>query len=100
MKLQAKSISVTINRDWRSLYDEFWQPQDFMRWASGLSAAKLHEEDGVWTGRGPEGPIRVRFTGHNEYGILDHWVDVGSARDVYVPLRVIANDDGAEVILT
>jgi aminoglycoside 3-N-acetyltransferase I len=100
MMLQAKSISVTIAREWRSLYAAFWHPRMFMRWASGLSRAELREEDGAWSGQGPEGPVRIRFTAHNAYGIMDHWVDVGGEREIYVPLRVVANGDGAEVILT
>jgi hypothetical protein len=31
---------------------------------------------------------------------MDHWVRLDAKRTVYVPLRVIENGDGAEVMLT
>ena len=31
---------------------------------------------------------------------MDHWVDTGEGKEVHVPLRVIQNGDGAEVMLT
>jgi hypothetical protein len=31
---------------------------------------------------------------------MDHWVHLGSGAVLYVPLRVIANGEGAEVTLT
>ena len=59
------------------------------------------EKDGdAWKAEGPEGPIRVRFTEHNPFGVMDHHVDAGDGREIYVPLRVIPNADGAEVLLT
>src|SRR3546814_19507592 len=47
-----------------------------------------------------EGPVRIRFTGHNDFGIMDHFVDVGDGQKIHIPLRVIQNDGGAEVMLT
>jgi hypothetical protein len=54
----------------------------------------------IWTAQGPEGPIQIRFTDRNEFGVMDHWVDLGGGRVVYVPLRIVANGSGAEVLLT
>ncbi len=31
---------------------------------------------------------------------MDHWVDTGGESEVHVPLRVVQNGDGAEVMLT
>jgi hypothetical protein len=41
----------------------------------------------------------VRFVERNKYGVLDHYVTLRS-REVYVPMRVFANGQGAEVLLT
>lgn len=54
----------------------------------------------MWLGDGADGPIRIRFTPHNDHGIMDHFIDIGSGPDIYVPLRIIANGEGAEVMLT
>jgi hypothetical protein len=31
---------------------------------------------------------------------MDHYVDVGIGPEIYIPLRIIPNGDGAEVLLT
>jgi hypothetical protein len=98
--LEARTISISINRPWRALYEAIWRPEFFPGWASGLSKADLEQRDDHWLATGPEGPIRIRFTGHNGFGVMDHWVDAGDGREIHVPLRVVANEDGAEVLLT
>ncbi len=40
--LEARTVSITIRRDWREVYDFAQRPENFPRWASGaatLSAA-------------------------------------------------------------
>ena len=98
--LQAKTISISINCNWRDLYEAFWKPETFPRWASGLSNSSLEKAGEDWKARGPEGPIRIKFTDYNPFGVMDHWVDLGQGRVIYVPLRVVENDKGAEVLLT
>jgi hypothetical protein len=98
--LEARTISVSINRPWRALYDAIWRPEYFPHWASGLSNAGMQQQGDHWLATGPEGPIRIRFTGHNGFGVMDHHVDLGGGQEVHVPLRVVANDAGAEILLT
>ena len=98
--LPARTFSVSIPRDWRDLYEEFWRPEDFPRWASGLAEAGLHRDGDEWIATGPDGAIRIRFTAHNDLGVMDHWVDIGSGAPIHIPLRIVANGDGAEVMLT
>ena len=98
--LEARTIGIAVNRDWRGVYDAIWRPEDFGRWASGLARAPLEKDGEAWKGEGPEGPIRVRFTPHNPFGVMDHWVDGGIGSEVYVPMRVVANQSGAEILFT
>jgi hypothetical protein len=42
----------------------------------------------------------VRFVERNKYGVLDHYVSVDSGPEVYMPMRVFPNGDGAEVLIT
>jgi hypothetical protein len=97
---EARTLSIAIARDWREVYDAIWRPEDFPRWASGLSQAGLTRDGDVWRARGPEGPVTIRFTGYNAFGIMDHYVDVGIGAEIYIPLRVIENGEGALVSLT
>jgi hypothetical protein len=97
---ESKSLSISIERDWRDVYEAIWRPEVFPKWASGLSRSGLQKIGDEWTAEGPEGPIRIRFTGHNAFGIMDHRVALVDGTVVYVPLRIVANAAGAEVIIT
>jgi len=98
--LPARTYSITINRDWQALYESIWRPEFFPKWASGLSESDLRQEGDHWLADGADGPVRIRFTPHNGYGVMDHFVDVGDGEKVHVPLRIVQNGDGAEVMLT
>ncbi|WP_312240779.1 polyketide cyclase [Pantoea sp.] len=98
--LPSHTLSLTIPRNWLDLYETIWKPDYFPKWASGLSSGTLEPEGNHWKAKGPEGSIKIRFTEHNPYGVMDHWVDTGFGKEVYMPMRVIANEQGAEVIIT
>ena len=98
--LEARTVSISIGRPWRDLYEAIWRPECFPKWASGLSGSFLEKDGETWKAEGPEGPARIRFTGHNPFGVMDHHVDAGSGPEVYVPMRVVPNAGGAEVLLT
>jgi hypothetical protein len=97
--LDSQTISISIDRPCRAVYDAIWRPEDFAKWASGLAQSALEPDGQQWTGQGPEGPITVRFTPYNPYGVMDHFVGSGAAAEIYVPMRVIANGQGAVVSL-
>jgi len=97
---ESRIISISINRNWNEIYDAVWRPEDFQKWASGLSKSSLSKDGDAWMAEGPEGSIRIRFTGYNEFGVMDHYVDPGRGPEIYIPLRIIQNGDGAEVQFT
>lgn len=98
--LEAKTISISINRNWHELYEAVWRPEQFPKWATGLSNSSLEWDGKEWKAVGPDGPIKIKFTDHNNRGVMDHWVDLGGGRLIYVPMRVLGNEHGAEVLLT
>lgn len=98
--LEARTLSVFIGRAWNDVYESIWRPGSFPKWASGLSQSSLEKVGETWTAEGPRGTVRIRFTDHNAFGVMDHYVDTGKGPEVYVPMRVIANAEGAEVLLT
>lgn len=98
--LESRTISITINRNWNDIYEAFWRPENFKKWASGLSKSSLTKDGDTWKAEGPEGSVRIRFTGHNDFGVMDHYVIASNGSEIYVPLRIIQNGDGAEVLLT
>ncbi|MGF7161404.1 hypothetical protein FHS85_003039 [Rhodoligotrophos appendicifer] len=96
--MELRILSITIARDWQQLYEQFWAPEAFPLWASGLTGSELRRDGDAWIATGPNGPVRLRFTAHNAFGIMDHYVELGDGGEIYVPLRIIPNGDGAEVI--
>ncbi len=97
---ESRTICIQIDRDWKEVYEAIWRPEDFPKWASGLSQSSLTQDGDAWRAVGPEGEVRIAFTEHNAYGVMDHHVDAGDGRTVHVPMRVVRNGDGAEVQLT
>lgn len=95
----ARTISITIHRGWQEVYEFLRVPENFAHWASGLGTSLRRAGDG-WLVDGPAGEAKVQFTPPNAYGVLDHSVRTDLDERVYVPMRVIANGTGAEVLLT
>ncbi len=46
------------------------------------------------------GRVTFAFVARNQYGVLDHDVTLPSGEVVYNPMRVVAADDGCEVVFT
>jgi hypothetical protein len=74
-------------------------PENFPKWASGLGKS-LTKTDGVWIAETQHGPMKVRFTERNSFGVLDHYVIPEPGREIYIPMRVISNGTGSEVLFT
>jgi hypothetical protein len=96
---ESKVISISIQRSPQDVYDFTAPPASFARWASGLGKP-LENEGTVWQFEGENGPVKVRFTEPNAYGVLDHYVELPDGSEIYVPMRVIANGMDSEVMLT
>jgi hypothetical protein len=95
---ESRNLSVSIERDADAVYAFLSLPENFAKWASGLGS--LHQADGHWIAETPGGPMRVRFSEPNALGVLDHWVSPPSGAQIYIPLRVVKNGDGCELIFT
>lgn len=100
MTMKAMTVSVSIDRDWNTVYETIWRPETFPTWASGLAESTLVDHGHHWSANGPAGMVTIRFTPHNAFGVMDHTVRLESGVEIDVPLRVFKNGDGAEVALT
>jgi hypothetical protein len=93
----ARIITVSIDRDWRDVYNFASVPQNFQRWAAGLGR-RFEQSGAEWTAEDPDGrSIRIRFSAPNEFGVLDHdvWVE---GRSTHNAVRVVPNGTGAAVL--
>jgi hypothetical protein len=97
--MNAKQLSISINRSAAEAYEFLSVPENFPKWASGLGNS-LRPCEGDWVAETAEGPVTVRFSERNSSGVLDHSVTLPRGTSVYVPLRVVAKTTGCELVLT
>jgi hypothetical protein len=96
---EARTVSVTIARPPRAVYDYVADPATLPEWSYFESIAPAGEDR--WTVTAPGGETAtVRFAGPNELGVLDQAVEVAPGEVVTVPLRVVPNGTGSEVLFT
>lgn len=96
---ETRVIHIGVQRDWRTVYDFLAEPLNFNAWAAGLGHS-LRQEGDRYVAEGPEGPVTVRFSPPNAFGVVDHWVTVAPGVEVDVPLRVVPDGAGSLVMLT
>jgi hypothetical protein len=99
MTQQSRHLSVSINRDAREVYNFVCVPENFTRWASGLGKS-LNKVNGEWVAETLDGPVKIKFSERNEFGVLDHWVSPTPELEIYIPMRVILNGRGCELLFT
>lgn len=95
----SRTLSISIARPVDEVYRFVAEPLNLPRWAGGLGGAVRKTGDG-WIVDSVNGPLGLRFAPRNAFGVLDHWVSVAPGTEVYVPMRVIANGAGAEIVFT
>jgi hypothetical protein len=93
-----RHISVTIDRPLAEVYAFAGDPANLPRWAAGLGLG-IEREGAKWKVRTPDGFVLLRFAARNEWGVMDHTVELPDGGEVYVPFRAVANGTGTEVTL-
>ncbi|MGQ0657800.1 MAG: hypothetical protein ACT4NU_06855 [Chromatiales bacterium] len=58
------------------------------------------KSEGKWIVETPDGPMRIKFAQQNEFGVLDHCVSLAPGLEISIPMRVVPNGSGSEVMLT
>ncbi len=99
MGSESRQISERIDRNAADVYDYASNPANLPEWAPGLGSS-VEKVDGRWFVETSSGRVGVAFAERNDYGILDHHVTLPSGEVVYVPMRVIQDGDGSEVVFT
>ena len=97
--MQSKTLNITINCAPKKVYEFVSNPEKMPEWAKAFCLA-VTKQNGEWVMKTPHGAAAIRFAPQNEYGILDHYVKVAPGVEVYVPMRVVPNEKGSEVIFT
>jgi hypothetical protein len=101
--LPARTVSISIDAAPDVVYQFVADAFNMARWAPGFCqtiAADPGVERGwrITTADGTQ--AKARFVAPNAFGVVDHWVTLPEVGEVYVPMRVVANGSGSEVLLT
>ena len=100
--LPARTVSIAIDAPPQAVYDFVADALNMPRWAPGFCQTITPDPavDRGWRITTADGtPAHARFIAPNALGVVDHWVTVNDV-EVYVPLRVVANGAGSEVLVT
>jgi hypothetical protein len=99
--LRSRSLTVSINRDPRTVYEFVFNLANLPRWAS-KAFQSIKQVKGEWIAETSQGSAKVGLAHRNDFGVLDHYVNLPSLGvEVYVPVRVVQNGiSGSEVIFT
>jgi len=95
----SRTLSVSIERHPNKVYEFVSDPENIPKWAKGLGKS-VRKQGTYWIVGTPQGPMKFRFAEKNKFGVLDHYVTTPSGMEVYVPMRVLANGTGSEVLFT
>jgi len=95
----SRTVSVTVERSPRDVYDFACVPENLTKWATGLGTSGERVGQ-AWIAQTPQGPVTVRFIERNDYGVLDHYVTTEDGTEIYNPMRVVANGRGSELSFT
>jgi polyketide cyclase/dehydrase/lipid transport protein len=99
MTLESRHLSERIGRPADEVYAYASDPANLPRWAPGLGNS-VEQVDGQWFVDTPSGRVSLAFAPRNDFGILDHYVTLDSAEVIYIPMRVIPDEGGSEVLFT
>lgn len=97
--VQSRTLSVRINRPLPAVYAFLANPENWNQWAHGLGKS-IRRSQGRWIADEQDGTVEVRFTPKNKFGVVDHYIRRKSGQEIYVPMRLIENGRGCELLFT
>lgn len=97
--MKSHTISISIKKDLKTVYEFISNLENLPRWASSTFPS-IKEINGEWLIDTPQGQNKVKLTERNNFGILDHYVELPFGVEVFIPMRVVKNNDGSEVMVT
>jgi len=97
--VESRTITVRIHRPFNTVFEFLADPANWNQWAFGLGKNIRQSKDG-WIADSDGGIARIRFTPRNNFGVVDHTVLRSSGQRVYVPMRLIVNGSGCELLFT
>lgn len=98
--MPAKHLAISIAKTPAEVYAFAGNPENLPKWAAGLAKSEVKKSGSEWEAEGPLGKVKIKWTPKNELGVMDHEVTAAKGPPVLVPLRVMPNGKGSEVVFT
>ena len=99
MIFPSRTLTVSIDYPPDQVHDFISNPENLPKWAAGLCKSIIKTDAG-WIVETSQGATKIRFAERNDFGVLDHYVNPAPGVEVHVPMRVLPNGSGSEVIFT
>lgn len=97
--MRSVTFSVSIAREPGAVYDFVVDLKNLPKWATAFCRS-IKKDGDQWVLQTPQGPMGMRITARNAFGILDHYVLPAPGIEIHVPMRVVPNGEGSEVLFT
>ena len=97
--MKSKTLTIFINCNPKKVYEFVSNLENLPKWAKTFCQS-VEQSKGEWMIETPQGTVKIKIAPKNEFGILDHTVIPAPGVEVFVPMRVVPNGSGSEVIFT
>jgi hypothetical protein len=97
--LQSRTLTISIAREAEAVYQFVSNPANLPHWATAFCKS-IRQAGPDWVMQTSGGEMKVRFVPPNEFRVADHFVSPAPGVEIYVPLRVLPNGSGSEVVFT
>ena len=97
--MTSTTLNISINCGPKKVYDFVSNAENLPKWAKTFIRS-IKKVKNQWIAETPQGPVGMRIVDKNPHGILDHYVKPPVGGEIYVPMRVIANGKGSEILFT
>jgi hypothetical protein len=95
----SRTLSVSIDCPPERVAAFVSDPANLPQWAAAFVRSMRHTAEG-WIAETTIGPVGFEFVPANEYGVLDHFARPAPGVEIRVPMRVVPNHTGSEVLFT
>jgi hypothetical protein len=102
--LETATVTVTIDAPLETVSADIADPSSHLEWATEFFSGSAEDKgDGTWQMNVPRmgGPVLIRIDGDTALGVIDMYLaPVGAPFDAPLPIRVIPNGGGSDVLFT
>ena len=97
--LKSRTLTTSIDCSTQKVYEFVSNLENMPKWAKTFCRS-IKKSNGEWIIETPQGQMEIKIAPKNEFGILDHTVIPAPGVEVFVPMRVVPNGSGSEVVFT